>query len=162
MKRLCSVFLLLAMTTGLVQAKSVNRSYQAVMHVRESHAIKVLDSADHIVGVGTFRGLALFQNGEIAVHRYEGWFDLSKGSGKFHGYALWRFEDGSEIRASYNGLAKAAGNQGFEVEARFENFSGTGRFARANFEGQFNGRRLEPISQGGSTYLKGELTIAFR
>jgi hypothetical protein len=159
MKRLIYACLLLVMTAGLVQAQPTRFAYQAVMHVRESHATNVLDRVDHVVGIGTFRGLAIFENGEVAIHRYEGWFDLINGSGKFHGYALWKFEDDSEIRASYNGVAKTAGSKGFHVEARFRKFSGTGRFAKSKIQGSFSGRRFEAISKGGSTHLKGELMI---
>jgi len=66
-------------------AGQIERNYQAVMHVREVHANPVLDDGTHVVGIGAFRGLAIFSDGEIAVHRYEDWFDMTNGSGKFHG-----------------------------------------------------------------------------
>jgi len=135
------------------------RTYQAVMHVTDSHAGPVLDRPDHVVGTGAFRGLAIFRNGEVAVHRYEGWFDLEKGSGKFHGYALWRFEDGSELRAAYDGSASKSNNSDFEVKARIYDVKGTGRFAGVSGEGSFAGRRFEPIDKGGSTLLDGTLTL---
>lgn len=155
---------LAALVTGVLAAApaygaSVKRSYRAVMHVRDSHATPVLDNADHVIGTGAFRGLAIFVNGEVAIHRYDGWFDLTKGSGKFHGYALWHFEDGSEIRAAYDGLASKTGGTDFEVKARFHRFEGTGRFAGVSGAGSFGGRRYEPIDKGGSTLLDGTLTL---
>ena len=138
---------------------SMTRTYQAVMHVRDSHAQPVLDRPDHLVGIGAFRGLATFKNGDVAIHRYDGWFDLTKGSGKFHGYALWRFENGSELRAAYDGLATHTTDKAFRVKARFHSFEGTGLFAGVSGEGSFEGRRFEPIDKGGSTLLNGTLEL---
>lgn len=134
-------------------------SYRATMHVRESHALPVLGRATHVIGIGAFEGQADFADGQVASHRYEGWFDLVHGSGRFHGYALWRFEDGSEIRAAYDGAARNAGAGSFAVTARFRDLSGTGRFADAAGDGGFQGHRVEPIEQGGSTHLTGTLNL---
>ena len=141
-------------------AADLDLSYQAVMHIRASEAAPVLDNPDHLVGIGAFRGLAILADGEIVRHRYDGWFDLTQGSGKFHGYALWRFADGSELRAAYDGEARRSDKEAVEVAARFREFSGTGRFAGVSGEGGFAGRRYDPIDQGGATYLKGSLSLS--
>jgi hypothetical protein len=140
-------------------AKELNEAYEAVMHIQSSHSMPVLDDGDHVVGIAAFRGIAIFPEDNIAGHRYDGWFDLTKGSGTFHGYALWTFEDGSELRADYSGEARDAGADGFFVAAKFRDFSGTGRFKGATGEGSFAGRRLDSIDKGGSTYLKGKLRL---
>lgn len=159
MKQLMTALIACVLAGAPAYGAPVKRAYQAVMHVRDSHAMPVLDRANHIVGTGAFRGLAIFRNGDVAVHRYEGWFDLTDGSGKFHGYALWRFEDGSEIRAAYDGKARKTDGHVFRVEARFHKFEGTGRFAGVSGEGSFAGRRFEDIDKGGSTLLDGTLTL---
>ncbi|MEM6460616.1 MAG: hypothetical protein AAF724_01730 [Pseudomonadota bacterium] len=150
---------LFVLTTVSVQAETVEHSYEAVMHVRSTHALPILDNPSHVVGIAEFRGLAIFEGGEITIHRYDGWFDITDGSGAFHGYALWSFDDGSEIRAPYSGTARAYGNDGVEVKAQFEEVSGTGRFEGASGSGDFEGRRLDAIDKGGSTYLKGTLIV---
>lgn len=137
----------------------IEQAYRAVMRVRESHAMPVLDRSEHVVGIGAFEGVANFADGQVASHRYEGWFDLSDGSGRFHGYALWRFQDGSEIRAVYDGCARNLAAERFAVTARVHDVTGTGRFAGASGEGDFEGHRLEPIEQGGSTHLTGTLRL---
>lgn len=144
---------------GTAAAKTLDHTYQAVMHIQKSHALPVLDDGAHVLGIAAFRGLAIFSEDDIAVHRYEGWFDLIAGSGRFHGYASWTFEDGSELRADYSGMASNPGSGGLEVEASFENFSGTGRFEIVSGEGGFTGRRLDPIDKGGNTYLNGMLKL---
>lgn len=157
----CSVFgaILVMAIGGTATAKTLEQSYQAVMHIQESHALPVLDKEAHTIGIAAFRGLAIFSRDEVAVHRYEGWFDFIAGSGRFHGYASWTFEDGSELRADYSGTASNPGSGSLEVKADFENFSGTGRFKTVSGEGGFTGRRLDPIEKGGSTYLNGTLKL---
>ena len=159
MKVIWTVVMLCILAAAPGYGASVKRSYQAVMHVRDSQASPVLDRPDHIIGTGAFRGLAIFGNGEVAVHRYEGWFDLTKGSGRFQGYALWRYEDGSELRAAYDGSASNTGNNVFRVRARFHSFEGAGRYSGVSGEGSFEGRRFEPIDKGGSTLLNGTLML---
>ncbi|MGI9520873.1 MAG: hypothetical protein ACR2PG_04410 [Hyphomicrobiaceae bacterium] len=140
-------------------ADTIERDYQAVMHITEAHTIEVFDDSKHVVGVGKFRGLAVFANGEVAKHRYEGWFDLTNGEGKFHGYALWQFEDGSELRADYDGAAVGARPSGISFKASFKTFVGTGRYTGAKVSGSYEGRRVEPVDKGGLTYLTGRLVI---
>ena len=129
------------------------------MHVRSTQAPPVLGDTSHVVGIAEFRGLAIFDGSKVTIHRHDGWFDIEDGSGSFHGYALWTFEDGSEIRAPYSGTVRPAGMNGVQVEATFESLSGSGRFEGATGAGGFMGRRLDAIDKGGSTYLKGKLTI---
>lgn len=152
-------FLSLVMIAS-VEAKTLELPYQAVMQVRESRAVPVLDDKKHVIGTGAFKGLAIFADGKIALHRYEGWFDLKGGSGRFHGYILWKFEDGSEIRAAYDGHVGKTPTRGFAVKARIHGVSGTGRFAKASGGGSFHGRRFEPIAQGGTTHVTGTLTLS--
>lgn len=151
------LFFLICITSAT--AETVDLQYEAVMHVRSTEALSVLDEPSHAVGIAAFRGLAIFEGGTVSVHRYEGWFDIKDGAGAFHGYALWTFEDGSEIRAPYSGTAQPLGSEGVEVEASFENISGTGRYEGATGTGSFKGRRLDAIDKGGSTYLNGTLKL---
>ncbi len=140
-------------------AGEMNLTYQAVMQVRSSHAMSVLDEAAHRLGIGAFKGLAIFPGGEVAAHRYEGWFDLKDGSGRFLGYARWQFDDGSTIWAKYDGTVRMMTSTNFRIEARLYDISGAGRFAGASGEGGFQGRRVESIESGGSTYLTGQLRL---
>jgi hypothetical protein len=141
------------------RAESLDLSYEAVMHVREVHAVQIFDDPQHVVGVGVFRGLAKFPDGEIAVHRYEGWFDLTRGSGTYHGYASWRFPDGSELRARYRGTVDKVSEDRFDIRATLDDLTGTMRFDGATGTGTFEGRRIEALEVGGATYLNGSLDI---
>lgn len=159
MVRLLLVACLVLATLIAARAETIEYNYQAVMHVRSTHELPVLDNASHIVGIAAFRGLAIFDGGNISVHRYEGWFDVDNGSGLFHGYASWSFEDGSGISAPYSGTIRPDAAGGVQVEAQFGDIGGTGRFEGATGTGSFRGRRLDAIDKGGSTYLRGKLTI---
>ncbi|WP_108660327.1 hypothetical protein [Acuticoccus kandeliae] len=157
-RALLATLALLLGSTGL-SAETLERQYQAVMHVRKVETIPVFGASDHVVGIAAFRGLAVFDDEEVVLHRYEGQFDIRDGSGPFEGYALWRFDDGSEITATYKGEAHEVSANDFEVSATFHDLRGTGRFDGAVGGGAFSGRRIDPIDQGGSTYLRGTLTL---
>ena len=60
MRNLLTAALLLALSISSVYGEPIELNYQAVMYVRESHATKVLDKPNHLVGTGKFRGLAIF------------------------------------------------------------------------------------------------------
>jgi hypothetical protein len=156
-KALAALLVVLAVMSA--RAGTLDLAYGAVMHVRESQSQPVLDDPAHLVGVASFRGIAIFGADEAVPHRYEGWFDLVQGTGPFHGYALWTFGDGAVLRAAYEGRAESDGTGGVAVSATFHSFTGTGRFAGVAGSGDFAGRRLEAIDVGGSTYLKGRLNL---
>lgn len=140
-------------------AEDVSLAYEAVMQVREVQSIEVLDRPEHSVGVGKFRGLAILPDDSVIVHRYEGWFDLVQGSGAFHGYALWEFGDGSTLRAAYEGEALDDGPNNIRVGATFHDFEGTGRFEGVAGTGEFAGRRLDALEDGGATHVLGTLNL---
>ena len=163
MTMVCRVFLgiflifLAAATPSRAEEKVLD--YQAVMHVRSSNSFPVLDNKSHIIGIAQFRGLAILPDDNVVVHRYEGWFDLVRGSGKFHGHAMWAFDDGAILEAAYDGEAKASEDGSIRVSATFHDFSGTGRFANVSGSGSFSGRRLDDFKHGGSTHVKGRLVL---
>lgn len=150
---------LVSMPVSTVVAEEMKLTYQAVMHVDKSRAAPVLDNKKHVIGIGAFRGIALFPDQEPAMHRYDGWFDLNEGSGPFHGYARWTFADGATLSARYNGKVEMLADDDAEVSATFREFTGTGRFENVQGEGGFSGRRYESIKNGGATHLNGTLTL---
>lgn len=156
------VLLILLCTISLLSsaiAEQLNLRYQAVMHITEQHSITILDDPKHVMGLAQFQGLAIFADGEVVDHRYEGEFEVTPSDGtRFHGYALWRFADGAELRANYQGAATAAGD-GIEFESTFLTFTGTDRFEGVTGEGTFTGRRYDRLNAGGNTYAVGELNL---
>ena len=153
------ILLLFLAATTPSRAEEITLDYQAVMHVRSSDSFPVLDDKSHIIGIAQFRGLAIFPGDNVVVHRYEGWFDLVRGSGKFHGHAMWTFDDGAILEAAYDGQARASEDGSISVSATFHDFTGTGRFGNVSGSGSFSGRRLDDFKHGGSTYVKGRLVL---
>jgi len=139
-------------------AEQLNLRYQAVMHITNQHSISILNEPKHVMGLVQFHGLAIFTDNEVVDHRYEGGFEVTPTDTRFHGYALWRFADGAELRATYQGAAAAAGD-GIEFDAKFLTFTGTDRFAGVTGEGMFTGRRYDRLNAGGNTYAVGELNL---
>lgn len=147
----------LLMATPL-SAETLTRDYTAVMHVTSMDSINVLDNPAHIVAVLTFRGLAMFEDGAIVPHRYEGWLDAVAGSGDFRGTARWTFPDGT-LTAKYEGEVGQLESDNFEFRAQIHDFVGTDAYENATGTGVFGGRRMEPIDLGGATYLEGSFTL---
>lgn len=150
--------LMFALAISPVRAETLERTYQAVMHVVSAPTLAVLDDPSHIVGIPSFRGLAIFADGSVVAHRYAGWFEIQDGAGAFHGSALWVFSDG-ELRGSYEGRIEPRLDDGIEVSATFTGFSGSGRYSNVTGTGEFAGRRLGPVTDGAETYLEGKLSL---
>lgn len=133
-------------------------NYQLVVHLTDTHTIDAPLDDGHAIGVAAFRGLAIFDDGSIANHWYWGSFDFHDGSGRFEGYALWAFDDGSELRSSYSGEAEAT-ERGITFEGRHEDITGTKTYADVEGEGQFTGERVDHLDEGGDTYQRGTLKL---
>lgn len=112
-------------------AADATLSYQAIVHATEVHDIPVEAEPGHAIGIAAFRGLAIFADGRIANHWYAGHFDFQEQSGPIAGHALWVFEDGSTLRASYAGEALAAQDGGITFTGRHSEMTGTGAYAGA-------------------------------
>jgi hypothetical protein len=133
-------------------------SWRAAIRTAAAHELPVPGAENHLLGVAAFRGFAFFDRGEVASHRYTGHFDFTDGSGSITGYAVWTFEDGSTLRARYQGEAARAG-EGITFTGSYSDVTGDGRFKGATGSGSFEGRRLDPFADGGDTWLDGRLEI---
>lgn len=147
-----------ALAATPLAAQTLTRDYQAVMHVTSMQSINVMDNAAHVMAVLTFRGLAIFGDGTVVPHRYEGWLDAVGGSGDFRGVARWALPDGT-VSAKYEGIVGRLASDDFEFRATMHDFSGTGAYDGATGTGTFAGRRMEPVEDGGATYVEGTFTL---
>ena len=158
MKRFLVTLLLVLASVSTTFAEELILRYQAVMHVNERHEITVLEQTSHRMGLAAFHGLAIFDDGAVIDHRYEGSYEISDQGVDFRGYALWIFDESTQLRASYEGAAVPKG-EGIEFRAEFSGFSGTGRFNQVSGTGGFEGRRFNRLEADGSTYAAGELKL---
>jgi hypothetical protein len=159
--RALAAALALACALGAARARAADLtlSYQAIVHATEVHQIAVEGRPDHAIGIAAFRGLAIFEDGRIANHWYAGHFEFDKQSGPIAGQALWVFEDGSTLRASYAGKATAANGGGISFSGRHSAVAGTGAYEGASGGGSFEGRRVDHLQDGGDTYYRGTLEL---
>ena len=141
-------------------AADITLSYQAIVHTTEVHDIPVEGVSGRAIGIAAFRGLAIFEDGRIANHWYAGHFDFQEQSGPIAGHALWVFEDGSTLRASYAGEAVAAQGGGITFTGRHSAVTGTGAYDGATGSGTFEGRRVDHLQDGGDTYDSGMLDLS--
>jgi hypothetical protein len=80
-------------------------------------------------------------------------FDYIKGTGKFHGYNVATFEDGSTLCIRYEGTATPeADGRTSRWEATCDLTKGTGRFEGIQGGGSFAGKRLASTPGAGAQY----------
>ncbi|MGD0459285.1 MAG: hypothetical protein ABSC21_16235 [Terriglobia bacterium] len=117
------------------------------------NVIEVDDVPGHIIGVGEFPGVLSCDDGSVATTSTKDMFDYIKGSGKFHGYNVATFEDGSTLRIRYQGTATPEANgKTSRWEATCEFIKGTGRFEGIQGGGSFTGKRLASTPGAGAQY----------
>ena len=122
--------------------------YTAKMNV-----IEVGDVPGHIIGVGEFPGVLSCDDGSIATTSTKDMFDYIKGSGKFHGYNVATFEDGSTLCIRYQGTATPEANgKTTRWQGTCEFIRGTGRFEGIQGSGSLTGKRLASTPGAGSQY----------
>jgi hypothetical protein len=90
--------------------------------------IQVGDMEGHILMPHVRRGLAFFENGDVATYTFWGTADLIKGKGTPEGYTMFTFEDGSTIVYKVKGIWEP-GPRGLAVGKGTGEFTkGTGRY----------------------------------
>jgi hypothetical protein len=83
----------------------------------------------HNLALFSRKGLASFENGEVAIWTNWGMQDLVKGKGPFQAYQRFIFEDGSKLVAKMQGMVLPGSGKALSlIEATGEFISGTGRF----------------------------------
>ncbi|MEM1343889.1 MAG: hypothetical protein AAGI34_04820 [Pseudomonadota bacterium] len=141
-----------------LKPERVHLDYRAVMQLGRSEALPPFDEPGRCHGVAEYRGLALFPDNQVVMHRYQGRYDLTDGSGDFEGEAVWRFANGASITARYLGQARR-GTRSVTFDGHLERVEGTGNFAGVRGSGRFGGLRSEPVSSGGTTEVEGQLIL---
>jgi hypothetical protein len=141
------------------RAETLTLDYDLVVHVTELYALDVPGRPGYEVGIANFRGIAVFDDGRIAHHAYAGGFDFIDGSGAFHGYAHWLFEDGSRLDSRYVGTAEGLPDGGIAFTGSHADITGAGAFEGVRGSGTFEGRRIADLEDGGETYHRGRLQL---
>jgi hypothetical protein len=137
-----------------MQVGAETLKWRQVHRVVKVEAIQVEDVPGHIIGVAENRGLALFENGEVATVVNKDMVDYLKGSGPHQVYSLYAFEDGSTFALKRQGMTKAdATGKTSWIEGKGIFTQGTGRFEGVQGEVTYQGKRLTPLGEGADAYL---------
>ncbi len=104
------------------------------------------DIKGHAIGFFSRRGLAFFENDEVATYSNRGWLDLTKGSGTFEGYSTIDYLDQSQTVQKFHGTMK--NTKGIiSLQGTGDYVNGKGRFAGITGDFTFTCQALTPYSR---------------
>lgn len=122
--------------------------FRIINYITKLEIIPIEDSEGHMIGIYQRRGLALFENGEVATETSWATFDGVKGKGTFQGYSKLNYEDGSTTVSKYKGKMWRIQDGKIRLEeGSGEYFRGTGRFEGITGTMSWTGKRFTPYSK---------------
>ncbi len=133
---------------SVTQAGAETLKSKNVVTATKTETIPVNDEPGHILGMGIYEGLALFENGEIAKLRTLIIFDAIPGKGaQAIGYNIFTFEDGSTIVARSQRLEIADQSGNLSAKVTGEIMKGTGRFQGIKGTASATGENFKPSKE---------------
>jgi hypothetical protein len=126
---LLGIFVIFACVLGpAIQAEAETFKIKISNYATQLDRLPVGDVEGHGYQTCLRRGLAFFENGDIATYTNWSVGDYTKGKGPVQGYTLFSFEDGSTIVYKLHGIWEP-GPQGLPLGKGAGEFTkGTGRF----------------------------------
>jgi hypothetical protein len=131
-----------------IQAGAETMKCRVINQVIYREMIPVDDVEGHNLVLISRKGLASFENGEVAT--WTNWVtqDLVKGKGPFQAYQRFIFEDGSTLWAKMQGMSlPGSGKAPSLIEATGQLISGTGRFEGIKGTLSVTGKVLTPFAK---------------
>jgi hypothetical protein len=148
--------LLVGLATYSAEAAEQTLKFRLVAYAMEISTIPATESEGHVLGIGEMRGAAIFEDGRLADKTYTLAFEYTKGTGKFHGYSTYTFEDGSSISARFDGTSEADA-KGRVIEGEYSELTGTGQYEGVKGSGSFKSRAV--AWKKGATLYDGEFKL---
>lgn len=142
--------LLVGLTTAPAEAAEQTLKFRLVTYALNVTAIPASNTEGHILGVGKFRGVAVFEDGGLADKLFTVSFDYTEGVGPFHGYSTYIFEDGSTIGARFDGTSEV-GKNGRVIRGEYSVLTGTSRYEGVKGSGSFVSKPV-PWEEGAVLY----------
>ena len=145
---LFSILVIIAWILGsAIQAGAETLRVKVSGYATQSEVIQVGDMEGHVIMAGTNRGLAFFENGDVATYTNWGTADSIKGKAAVGGYTRFTFEDGSTIVYKFKGIWEP-GPKGSPVGKGTGEFTnGTGRYEGIKGELTWNAKRYTLYSK---------------
>ncbi len=136
---------------SLTGAETITEKGRDVFHYVKVEVIKVGDVDGHITGIAEAKGLEFDESsGQVANYSNKPMFDYINGSGPFQGYSISTFEDGSTLITKYEGTTTALPGGVSTWKGTVSSMKGTGRFEGIQGTASFTGKRMAPLTPGGS------------
>ena len=141
----------LLMAVSQAGAETITEKGRDVFHYVKVEVIKVGDVDGHIIGIAEAKGLEFDESsGQVANYSNKPMFDYINGSGPFWGYSIVTFEDGSTLTTKYEGITTPLPGGVSAWKGTVSSMKGTGRFEGIQGTASFTGKRMAPLTSGGS------------
>jgi hypothetical protein len=130
-----------------IQAGAETLKYKVSNYQTQAEVIQVGDIEGHAIIIATRRGLAFFENGDVATYTNWATFDSVKGKTAMDAYTMLTFEDGSTIAYKAKGIWEAV-PKGFPVGKGTGEFTkGTGKYEGIKGNLALSGKVYAPYSK---------------
>jgi hypothetical protein len=107
----------------------------------------VADVDKHVVDTYERRGIAVFENGEVAAYHTLGTFDFVDSNGPFTGYATLTYRDGSTAMTRYSGNMTKEPEKLPRYTGKGEYIKGTGKYEGIKGTVSFTGEYITPYGK---------------
>jgi hypothetical protein len=139
MALILAVILSIAFAPVVIEAGAESMNFKAASMIDKVERVKVTLIDGVTIGVVDRRGLAIFENGDVATMSCRAIFDTKKG---FQGYSSMSFDDGSTLVLSWKGptsiLPPGGKYRGYSMKVEYA--KGTGRFEGIKGSGTFTAK----------------------
>ncbi len=162
MQRLLLVLTLLTLIISLQVAQAQTLKGRTVIHIipENTRMVKVPGVPGDNLILAHFKGLVFLDNGEVAEVMGTETIYRPKGSGRYLGYEVITFKDGSTIMSQFEGTNKPNEDGKYvQFEGTFTYTNGTGRFAGIEGSGELKGRNYIATGSGGYYDFKGTYSV---
>ena len=137
----------LLVSVNPISAQTKTMKYRLSTYLTNMEVLPVGDAEGHILFTFSRKGLAFFENGEVATFTNWGTQDATKGKGTFDYYVMLTFDDNSTTVAKGQGTMEP-GPKGLSLyKGTAEFIKGTGRFEGIKGNLSYTGRQLTPYSK---------------
>ncbi len=142
------IFLITALIlVPVAQAGEKTVKYKLTGPIIKIEVVPVPDVKGHAIGVLERRGVAIYENGEVAAYHTRATFDSIKGKGgSFRGYSDYTFSDGATIMSKYQGTMTMVDGKKL-IKGTGENIKGTGRYEGIKGKVSFSGKYVTPYTK---------------
>lgn len=157
---LTAVFMLLM--AGFSQTHAQTLKGRAVIHMvpENTRMVKVPGVSGQNLILAHFKGLVFLDNGEVAEVMGTETIHRPKGSGRYLGYEVLTFKDGSTIMSQVEGSNKPSEDgTNVQFEGTITYIQGTGRFEGIEGSGELEGRSYIATGSGGYYDFEGSYSV---